>query len=146
MNHQAPEYKQRYIELKDSLNNERNEKIISELETEYNLKEKENQIKLQESELKLADSKVKTQYFLIAGVALIAILLLSVLFLAWSNLKRRKRINRQLQKQDIAKTRFFNNISHEMRNPLTLIVSPLKQLLEKTRNTNFNDDIDVFFP
>ncbi|MBO6144003.1 MAG: response regulator [Prevotella sp.] len=53
------------------------------------------------------------------------IILLSMLLLVWRNWK-----NRQQAETNEEKIRFFVDISHELRSPLTLIKSPLEQLLK----------------
>ncbi len=40
----------------------------------------------------------------------------------------------RIQQLDALKTRFFTNISHEFRTPLTLIISPLNKLIAETEN------------
>lgn len=48
----------------------------------------------------------------------------------------------QLKELDHAKSRFFANISHEFRTPLTLIIDPLQQLFESTENQEQRKSID----
>lgn len=46
-----------------------------------------------------------------------------------------KRSLAKLQEYDRLKTQFFSNISHEVRTPLTMILTPVERLLEKQRDT-----------
>lgn len=72
--------------------------------------------------------------------SLLAILLVaSAFYLYRSKIKRitlenavlnEKREAERLAEMDGIKTRFFNNVTHEFRTPLTLIVEPLRQLLQ----------------
>jgi signal transduction histidine kinase len=49
----------------------------------------------------------------------------------------------RLKELDHAKNQFFANVSHELRTPLTLILAPLEELLETTRDDRSRDMLDV---
>jgi len=49
--------------------------------------------------------------------------------------------NNLLKQAQIIQSNFFTNISHEFRTPLTLILGPVKQMIERTKDQNFKDDL-----
>ena len=81
---------------------------------------------------------------IIANIALIILVLLGIFGAYRLIITRKERENRsELEKQEKAhqedihqmKMRFFINISHEMRTPLTLIINPLQEMIAKSNDT-----------
>ncbi len=48
-----------------------------------------------------------------------------------------------LKKAQLAQNRFFTNISHEFRTPLTLILGPVKQIIERIKDEKTKEDLQV---
>lgn len=130
---EAMAYQKSYYELKDSIFNGRKTRQAIELETKYEKEKREQEIKLLVQQ-KRADTILK--YSLTMGLA--AVILASVLIykLQRSRAKKaqellvlQKTVNEKLKETDLVKSRFFANISHEFRTPLSLIISPLQEKL-----------------
>jgi signal transduction histidine kinase/DNA-binding response OmpR family regulator len=68
---------------------------------------------------------------LLRNFAVIALFLVMIsLFYMYRNYRMKNRANALLAEVDVLKTRMFSNISHELRNPLTLILDPIEQMLD----------------
>ena len=82
-----------------------------------------------------------------------SILILSIIYFTWKMQVKRIRISHEyemskfeaekLHEVDELKSRFFANISHEFRTPLTLILGPVKQIIERTKEEKTREDLKV---
>lgn len=129
-------------EIDSLLYNEESSEIRHELQARYEVgkKETENEILRQDNEINKADIEQQRliNYFIIGG--LITVILFSlVLFITNRKIKKqRDEIERQankLRQLDEYKSRFFANISHDIRTPLTLISGYAHQV--KTDEANY---------
>ena len=49
----------------------------------------------------------------------------------------------KLEELDEIKTKFFTNVSHEFRTPLTLIIGYIRQIAEKNKDENLSNEINI---
>ena len=81
------------------------------------------------------------------------LIIIGTVFLAWRFQLKRIRIKHdyemskfeaeKLHELDEMKSRFFTNISHEFRTPSTLILGPIKQIINQTKNEKIKEEADI---
>lgn len=129
----ALESKEKAILYKDSLTLRNNEVKILEIENRYKNEQAQQKISFLTKENELVEeSRTNQQRIFILLVLFLLFLLGSLYFLA----RKRKQINNQLKDINALKSRFFSNVSHEFRTPITLIQGPLEKML----NANISED------
>lgn len=124
----ALKYQQQYTEIRDSVLNAERVRQVKELEARYEVAKKENAISALEKE------KLQQRVIIWAGLAILTALLVIALQI-YSSYRRRtlelraeSREAGRLAELDAFKSRFFTNISHEFRTPLTVILGMAGQL------------------
>jgi signal transduction histidine kinase/AraC-like DNA-binding protein len=129
----ASEFFSRYIMLKDSLVNEDTSAKLARLQGDFELARQADQIELlkKESQVQvlLITQKQNQQLLISLGVLF---LLIVIGMLIWRNRLIQKSKTKQqnlFTEMDQLKSRFFANISHEFRTPLTLLLAPIEKQL-----------------
>lgn len=160
----ALKYQRLYSDIRDSVMNAERVKQVKELEIKYEAAQREDEIQLLEKD------KSRQRAFIWAALATLALLLL-VAVQIYRSYRRRTSDNRKLtavnlsleaekiktelqlaeearererlNEMDAFKNRFFTNISHEFRTPLTVILGMAEQL-EKSVARNGEPEADRY--
>lgn len=119
--------------LRDTLYTQDRSRQMARMETLYETEKKEQTIKLLEQE-----KQIQTIWRNVLGAGLVLIVLATLIIYklqrsrtqkAKQLLETQQSLNDKLKEIDQVKSRFFANISHEFRTPLTLILAPIEEKL-----------------
>ncbi len=133
------EYLLKFKLLNDSIFNVNKLKEFAEVEEKYQNEQKEQEIELLSAENQIAALELQKQENLRNYLILAAFLLVALIGVLYNRNQLKTRANAKLKEFDALKTSFFTNISHEFRTPLTLILSPLQQLLQQPHEPGTKD-------
>lgn len=135
----AHAYMKKYYDLKEQLMNEKKSRQIVEMETRFETEKKEATIQLLEREKEIQNI---WKYVWISGSIFVLIVVLIIYRLQIQKsrkseqlLEAQRELNAKLKETDQLKSRFFANLSHEFRTPLSLIIAPLEEQIRNSRGT-----------
>ncbi len=124
----AFEYQIKYISYRDSIINREKIMQMADMRTEFEVSQKQ-------AEVDLLKKKRQAQTVISAGLVLVILMAVALVFLLYSNNRRKQKLNRQLaeQKEELetqrdqltelnqTKDRFFSIISHDLRGPISTL-------------------------
>ena len=144
--HKLGDYKNAYafyvksVNIKDSLFSIEKSKQVEELQITYETEKKEQEITSLSQQNKAAAFRRDT-YAVLAGLILV------VGFLLYYNQRLKTKKNQQLLEKEQAvekmQSRFFTNITHEFRTPLTLILAPIATMSEKILDPRLSQQLNI---
>jgi len=139
------------IAWRDSVSNDQAWKKVAIIQGNHEMELNRNQIDLLEKENEFQNLRIKKSriYLLGLGIFLLVGLSGTIIFIrqrkikAQHNLEVERIKSEKLKELDQLKSRFFANISHEFRTPLTLIMGPLDRILSRSRENDDKKDIII---
>ena len=109
---------------------------ITEMESKFEVEKKEKEIALLSAEKEKHELQIETQKLqrnMMIGLTALVLIVLGILIL---NFRNKQKLNTKLKELNQTKSRFFANISHEFRTPLTLLLGPIEKLMNSATQEN----------
>ena len=145
---------QNYIlatQWKDSIYNEQSRRQMAMLQGEYETESVQNHIAILEKENEVKNLTLKKSKIYLFGLSALVLIIVigAIIFIRNRRVRAQHAIELERVKSDKLKeldhlrSRFFANISHEFRTPLTLILGPLEKILSKTSGETERKELNI---
>ncbi|MEM7379989.1 MAG: tetratricopeptide repeat protein [Bacteroidota bacterium] len=140
------EYYKQFTTVQDSFFQSRKNRELAEIQAKYDTERQQKEIISLQQENK--NRTLWRNIFAVGTLITLGLVLLLFQFFLYRNKKNKELLaaeeaqREQLEEMNQLKSRFFGNISHEFRTPLTLILGPLDSL-RKQADTSLSSKIDV---
>lgn len=135
---QSADYFRKYIEVKDSVNKAEIADYALQLDKQFQTEKNRETIQQQKLEIAEQELQINRQSKQVYFYLLIIVLVLTIAIFSFVYFNFKKRVN---QKTEEAKRKFFSNVVHEIRTPLSMIQAPLKVL--KTKYSSEDDQYNI---
>lgn len=134
---QSADYFRKYIEIKDSLNKTEIAGYATRLDKQYQAEKQKETIQQQKLEIAEKELQINKQSKRVYLYLLIIVLVIALAICIFVYFNFQKRVQ---QKTEEAKRKFFSNVVHEIRTPLSMIQAPLNVLKGKykTEDDEYN--------
>ena len=147
---------------RDSLYNEQNRRKTAMMQGTYETESTQNRMGMLQKENEVKDLQIRqSRTFLISmGGFVVVIVFMALLFIRQNRIRAEHKTilreqkwqhaleleqveSKKLKELDHLKSRFFANISHEFRTPLTLIMGPLEKVLSKIKDDKDKKELGI---
>lgn len=143
----AYEFQEKYYRISDSISNETKARQIALLEMRLEAEKSEHEIKRLTLESELG---YRWKFALTGGIILLVAAISIIVVMNQATQKKsqflldtQSRLNAKLKETDEIKRRFFANISHEFKTPISLIVAPLEERISKATSPDEKKDLEM---
>lgn len=128
----------RHVNVKDSIASNNTKDKLNEIESIHTLRKKEDEIRILNAE----NNAKNIQLYALIGFALAMAILIAMIYIRY---KEAAKTRKKLLEIDEARSRFFANISHEFRTPLTLIMDPVRKRMENASTVSDKEEFGIIY-
>ncbi len=132
----AIDYFEQYVDIKDSIFNEKNQKMLNDFQVRYNTREKDLEIELYKNNYQYNRNLLRLTK------VIIALLVVSIILLIKTGLSGKKR-NAALLELNRIKNKSISVLSHDLKNPVVAQKMVLNHLVENYDDIS-SDDVKMY--